>query len=155
MPRSLSGGHYGTYLGELDEMGLEASAAPNSLWIKKKAVDKGMPVRWLARTPRYGFSLAKAVVFGDNPAGNDASLAELVKEGVPFFSVAGSISEVPAFLRSLHVGGLQYGTAAVLREMLHQKTREGLSRGEFMMEIAEKCRKEIGLREPEEMISED
>ena len=54
----------------LAALGLEPSPAPNSLWLKNPAVDKSLPVHYMVRhADRFGFDLASAVAFGDNPAG--------------------------------------------------------------------------------------
>ena len=60
----------------LAALGLEPSAAPNSLWLKNPAVDKSLPVHYMVRhADRFGFDLASAVAFGDNPAGETRPLA--------------------------------------------------------------------------------
>ena len=54
----------------LAALGLEPSPAPNSLWLKNPAVDKSLPVHYMVRhADRFGFDLASAVAFGDNPGG--------------------------------------------------------------------------------------
>lgn len=107
------------FVATLKSLGLEASAAPNSVCIRSAAVSKDLPVRWLAGHPEYQLDFAKTVAFGDNPLGNDRPLAELP---VPFVSVAPeSPGPAPKSFEEggfFHVGGCEAGTAHVL-EMLH------------------------------------
>lgn len=107
------------FVASLKVLGLEASAAPNSVCIRSAAVSKDLPVRWLAGHPEYQLDFATTVAFGDNPFGNDRPLAELP---VLFVSVAPeSPGLVPKSFEEggfFHVGGCEAGTAHVL-EMLH------------------------------------
>jgi hypothetical protein len=50
--------------------------------------------------------------------GNDAPLAALRTKGMPFVSVAANHDQLPLDLRAWHIGGLEHGTAAVLRALV-------------------------------------
>jgi hypothetical protein len=69
------------YSSELRTLGATASAAPNSVLIKRQGTDKGLPIRWLAERGVMGFAMPAAVAFGDNPMGNDGPLTAFVQEG--------------------------------------------------------------------------
>lgn len=101
----------------LTALGALASAAPNSVLIKHAAANKALPVRWLTKHQKLGFSCAAAVAFGDNPAGNDAPLASFMDDGMPFVSVAPGLEHCPAHLQPWHVGGLEEGTALCMALM--------------------------------------
>lgn len=107
------------FVATLKSLGLEASAAPNSVCIRSAAVSKDLPVRWLAKSPEYQLDFAKTVAFGDNPYGNDKPLAELP---VPFVSVSPDPPRLaPQSFKEggfFHVGGCEAGTAQVLEMML-------------------------------------
>uniref|UniRef100_A0A7S1WHB4 Uncharacterized protein n=1 Tax=Alexandrium catenella TaxID=2925 RepID=A0A7S1WHB4_ALECA len=107
--------HEGEFAEGLANLGLTASAAPNSVCIRSNAVSKDLPVRWLAERPEYGLRFSHTVAFGDNPLGNDRPLALLP---LPFVSVAPELSaEFPPELGDggFHqVGGCEVGTAAVV-----------------------------------------
>merc|ERR1719491_1755018 len=67
MPNTVSSKYVGLIQQELEDHGLVASIAPNSVWIKRALVDKSMPLKWLAGdgADDYGFSLGSAIAFGD------------------------------------------------------------------------------------------
>jgi hypothetical protein len=75
----------------------------------------------IAWVQRCRTRLDQAVAFGDNPAGNDEPLTRFDPHGsgmgMPFVSVAGTMEECPARLLERHVGGFEYGTAAVVRRI--------------------------------------
>ena len=120
MPKAVSGPYILEAAPRLEAAGLEASAAPNSVCIKPCGVSKALPVEFLAGNvegENYGFALASAVAFGDNPAGNDGPLAEFVDRGMPFVSVAASLEDTPLGLQGMHAGGLEGGTASVIARL--------------------------------------
>lgn len=103
------------FAGVLTRLGLECSAAPNSVCIRSASASKDLPVRWLSTRPEYELSLDNVIAFGDNPLGNDRSLASLP---VPFVSVAPEDPGTPEGCEDggfYHVGGCEAGTAAVVQ----------------------------------------
>ena len=113
----------------LAALGYEASAAPNTVCLKNSTASKALPVQWLAglagdRARNPELSLAHAVAFGDNPMGNDQPLTLFADHGMPFVSVASHAAleqqALPPGLASLHVGGLEHGSAAVLSRLVQE-----------------------------------
>lgn len=90
----------------------------SSLSVSLTAVSRITPLRAL-RT-RTGCRLDEAIAFGDNPAGNDEPLTRFDEDGggMAFVSVAGTVDECPEALLARHVGGFEYGTAAVVQRVL-------------------------------------
>ena len=121
MPRRICSEHYRPFAAAFEALGVVTSEAPNSLWIRKKGVDKATPLQWLASHAEYNFSFESAVAFGDSPHSNDMPLSLLPP--MPFVSVAADVSVVPAHVH-FHVGGLEYGTAIILRRMLETVEKE-------------------------------
>ena len=135
-PASHSPPYIQRFRAELEDLGVSASAAPNSVCIKNAAVDKATPLKWLidADSPAaqvYDFrpgGTGLCLAFGDNPGGNDRPLANFAagspevaagaKAVLPFVSVASAVDDVPGWLRAAHVGGEEKGMAAVLRQMV-------------------------------------
>jgi len=128
----------------LRALGVEASDAPNSIWFKNPAVDKSLPVRYMLRHPeRFGFDIARAIAFGDNPGGNDEPLTRFEREGMPFVSVGAEASEAPtAEARANHVGAFECGTAVVIGELERVLRPETTSRS-LLAEIMPACRKHM------------
>jgi len=130
------------YLEPAAAIGVELSAAPNSLWFTPRGVSKATPISWLARhADKFGFDVRHAVAFGDCPHTNDFPLTQLSlqyadvagctggapnggPEGgcgfCPFVSVAEeqNVHLLPEHVRGMHVGGVEHGTARVLRGLL-------------------------------------
>lgn len=125
MPRSLSAKYIEQARPKLELLGLSISAAPNTVCIKNAAVDKALPLQYLSQIKEL--DLSRSVSFGDNPAGNDGPLASF--PAMPFFSVASSIEDTPSGMH--HVGGLEYGTAAMLDRMCGLLEAEVGGGGEF------------------------
>jgi len=105
---------------DMSKHGVSVSAAPNSLWLKKDGVDKGTPLRWLDADAEFEFSLSSSLAFGDSPHSNDAPLAAFQDQGMPFVSVSAKESTVPPDAAKHHVGGLEHGTAEVVRAILQR-----------------------------------
>ena len=119
LPDSCSERYLAPHLEAFAAMGVAASSAPNSVWLKRADVDKSLPMRWMAARPEeFGFRLRNAIAFGDNPTGNDAPLTSFVGEGMPFVSVAPSDAGLVAALLPTHVGGCCDGTAAVVAKLV-------------------------------------
>ena len=86
----------------LAALGLEPSPAPNSLWLKNPAVDKSLPVHYMVRhADRFGFDLASAVAFGDNPAGERPQTTRLPPRSLRFPHGANFFHFVVDFLRPI------------------------------------------------------
>lgn len=113
MPHHVSERYVQLVAADLAELGLTASRAPNSVWIKRPGVGKSVPVHWLLQSAAFGgFAPEDAIAFGDMPLGNDAPLASFSSQGMPFVSVGSdAAAEGP---RRFHVGGNERGMAAVL-----------------------------------------
>eukprot|EP00936_MAST-01D_sp_MAST-1D-sp1_P002050 g2050.t1 len=118
MPRAVSERYIALFADDLANLGFVASAAPNTVCLKRSGVTKASAVEWFAASPSLDFDLRRAVAFGDQPSGNDSALTQFVQRGMPFVSVAHCEHETPEHLRPWHVGGLEHGTAAVLRRLL-------------------------------------
>lgn len=119
MPRELNSELYIKRFAEkLRTVGAEGSAAPNSICLRNLLASKGRPVEYLASSPVFRLDFRRSLAFGDQPAGNDAPLTQFVAMGMPFFSVAQTEEECPVEFRELHVGGLEHGTANVLRRLV-------------------------------------
>lgn len=110
-PKRFSEPHVLSVQQQLDRLGLVASRAPNSVWLKRPGANKGVPVRWLEEQ-ELGFCIRDAVALGDNPCGNDGPLAEFQGHGMPFISV-GNDSK----WQGLQTGGLEHGSAAVIEQL--------------------------------------
>lgn len=102
----------------LRQLRADVALAPNSLHVKRVDVDKASPLAWMTMVPSYRFSFHNAVAFGDSPRGNDAPLATFSPFGMDFISVAPALDAVPPRLRTLHVGGLEHGTAKVVKAIV-------------------------------------
>ena len=67
-------------LARMAAMGIECSAAPNSICFSNARVDKASPIAWLAarkgRTEALGFDIFNSLALGDCPEGNDKPLAK-------------------------------------------------------------------------------
>ena len=80
LPRSVSAPYITAAAPELAALGVSSSAAPNSVWLKRRHVSKELPVRWLEQQQQqqqHGEGLGRLDVrrccaFGDNPTGNDS-----------------------------------------------------------------------------------
>merc|ERR1719468_321826 len=131
----------------LEGLGVEASHAPNSIWFKNPAVNKSLPVRFMLERPeRFKFDPARAIAFGDNPAGNDEPLTWFEREGMPFVSVSADASEAPTTeAQENHVGGFEFGTAAVIDE-LSRVLRPGVSSRDLLLEVLPTCRRHLASR---------
>jgi len=131
----------------LKVLGVEVSHAPNSIWFKNPAVNKSLPVRFMSRHPeRFEFDLARAIAFGDNPAGNDEPLTRFEREGMPFVSVSADASEAPTVeAKENHIGGFEFGTAAVIDE-LSRVLRPGVSSRDLLLEVLPICRRHLASR---------
>eukprot|EP00747_Dinoflagellata_sp_TGD_P057705 gnl/TRDRNA2_/TRDRNA2_150775_c0_seq2.p1 gnl/TRDRNA2_/TRDRNA2_150775_c0~~gnl/TRDRNA2_/TRDRNA2_150775_c0_seq2.p1 ORF type:complete len:456 (-),score=85.06 gnl/TRDRNA2_/TRDRNA2_150775_c0_seq2:6-1301(-) len=126
----------------LAALGLEASAAPNSVCIRSKRVSKDLAVRWMEARPEYAFQFSQAVAFGDNPLGNDGPLAALP---LPFVSVAPELptgqDRPPAWQEGgfFHVGGCEKGTALVLELLLRALEEAGDNASAGLARLPEIC----------------
>lgn len=145
MPRHVSERYCNLVAKDLEELNLVASRAPNSVWIKRPGVDKGVPVRWLLQAfAAEGLTAHDIVAFGDMPLGNDAPLASFGTAGMPFISVGADPPSEAAL--GFHVGRNERGMAAVVSLLADALEREleraaaehrpALSIGSLNMDIA-------------------
>lgn len=116
VPYHLSAPHCEAAKSQLERLGLVASCAPNSVWLKRAGTNKALPIRWLSNeqhASQFDFQIRNAISLGDNPFGNDGPLAEFVDCGMPFVSV-GSDEQ----WHGLRVGGFEAGSAVILEHLL-------------------------------------
>eukprot|EP00747_Dinoflagellata_sp_TGD_P059427 gnl/TRDRNA2_/TRDRNA2_151557_c0_seq6.p1 gnl/TRDRNA2_/TRDRNA2_151557_c0~~gnl/TRDRNA2_/TRDRNA2_151557_c0_seq6.p1 ORF type:complete len:421 (+),score=49.66 gnl/TRDRNA2_/TRDRNA2_151557_c0_seq6:33-1265(+) len=127
-PASHSAKYFEPYIQPAASLGAHLSAAPNSLWFTPSGVSKATPIAWMKdRAADYAFDLENAVAFGDCPHSNDGPLTRLplqcsevpgdAHQYCPFISVASEqdFARVPAHVQDLHVGGMEHGTAFVIK----------------------------------------
>ncbi|KAH3745955.1 hypothetical protein Pelo_12636 [Pelomyxa schiedti] len=98
--------------GFFDSKGISVDRAPNSIWLRKKEINKGSPLDWMASHPEYGFSFDSAIAFGDSPNANDKPLSDRM----PFVNVGEDIPNSPP--QMLFVGRQEHGTAHVMELIL-------------------------------------
>ena len=123
LPQRFSAPHCAAVQRQLERLGLVASRAPNSVWLKRPGANKGVPVRWLAEqsaASAFGFALCDAVALGDNPCGNDGPLASFQERGMPFISVGSAVG-----WHGFQVGGFEDGSAAVIEQLAIAIEAEG------------------------------
>eukprot|EP00928_Gymnodinium_smaydae_P030712 TRINITY_DN22762_c0_g1_i1.p1 TRINITY_DN22762_c0_g1~~TRINITY_DN22762_c0_g1_i1.p1 ORF type:complete len:508 (+),score=72.17 TRINITY_DN22762_c0_g1_i1:45-1568(+) len=160
MPNAFSEKYCQLVAAELAELGLVASRAPNSVWLKPPGADKAVRVRWLQQCGRddrekdadgnlgtAAFRLRDSVALGDMPLGNDGPLANLATaDGLTFVSVgadpppAHGGSGGSDVASSMHAPGWEHGTAAVievLADHLEREVEAAESTGRFPRRLGE------------------
>ena len=68
----------------LEVLGIQASAAPNSVCLSNNSIDKGTVIRWMNDCDEFDFSYKNCIAIGDNPGGNDYALTTFQHLGMPF-----------------------------------------------------------------------
>lgn len=67
--------------------GVHVNFAPNSVWLEKEGVDKGIVLRWLAQHMPERFSFKTSIAVADSPMENDSPMTLFSDQGMPFISV--------------------------------------------------------------------
>lgn len=94
-----------------------AKRQPNSAVVAKMGVDKTLCVEWLKHHVE-GFTLDKAIAFGDIPVSVDKPLAMYGPAGMPFISLSTTpATNPPEVDPRLQVGDEEVGCAAFLRTL--------------------------------------
>jgi len=157
-PGAISKRYYEPFLARLEAAGATASSAPNSVWFKPKGVEKATPIAWLTRNAdSFSFDIRNAIAFGDCPHTNDGTLTRLpfnpdeaTPTYCPFVSVAheSNASKVPIHVKANHVGGLEHGTAAVIRGLVaavKEKAGQGVDNIDvpsLLADVVRKCQQD-------------
>lgn len=116
---------------ELASYGVSAKKQPNSVAINKKGIDKALCVQWM-RDHVEGFSLEKALAFGDIPSSVDKPLTAFPP--MQFISLSQTPQTDPTDTKGkmVFVGEEEVGAAAFLESMLKELLAHDGEKGDLL-----------------------
>jgi hypothetical protein len=112
-PKAVSLPYIAKYSKDLQELGILASPAPNSVCLSNKYIDKGTPIKWLDQLANHPFSIEQAVGIGDCPLGNDYPLTCFKRQGMPFVNCG----KYPTEFDSFFLGNFERGTSKFIQNL--------------------------------------
>ena len=113
LPNSISPPYIEKYAKSFEQLGIEASAAPNSVCLSNANIDKGTVLRWMNDSDEFDFSYENCIAMGDNPEGNDYPLTTFRHVGMPFINCG----EKPTAFDTYFLGQYEEGVAKFVQSL--------------------------------------